>query len=120
MPIVEAARVMRDRDMGDVLVAEGDRLHGIATDRDIVIRAVAEGWNPDSTPIAEVCTKEPTTLAPTDSVRDAVKLMRDKAIRRLPVVEDGRPVGIVTIGDLAIKADGESALADISAARPNA
>jgi CBS domain-containing protein len=118
-PIVDAARTMRDHDIGDVIVADGTKMHGIATDRDIVIRAVAEGRDPASTPISEVSTSDATTLSPDDSVGDAVHRMREQAIRRLPVVEGGRPVGIVTLGDLAIARDEDSALADISEARPD-
>jgi len=117
--VADAAKAMRDRDMGDVLVAEGGRISGIVTDRDIVVRAVADGRDPSSTPVTEVCSTDPITLSPTDSVGDAVRIMRDKAVRRVPVVEDGRPVGIVAIGDLAVAYDQDSALADISANSPN-
>jgi CBS domain-containing protein len=105
--------------MGDVLVADGDRLRGIVTDRDIVVRAVAEARDLATTPISELCSGELTTLSPTDTVGDAVRVMRDKAVRRVPVVEGSRPVGIVALGDLAIVRDERSALAGISVAKPN-
>ncbi len=116
---IEAARAMRDSDIGDVVVLDGQKICGIVTDRDIVVRAVAEGLDPASTPLKEICSRELTTLSPQDSVDEAVRLMRDKAIRRLPVVENKRPVGIVSIGDLALKRDPGSALGNISAAPPN-
>lgn len=118
--VVDAARVMKDKNIGDVIVLDSnDQLCGIVTDRDIAVRVVAEGKNPESIRLDEICSKDVTTVAPNDPVREAVQLMRDRAIRRLPVVEDGRPVGIVTIGDLAMEKDSESALAEISAAPPN-
>lgn len=114
-----AARCMKDQSIGDVLVTDGNDLRGIVTDRDIVVRAVADRLDITSTPLSEVCSAELVSLAPTDTVEDAVTLMSERAIRRLPVVEDGRAVGIVAIGDLAIERDPHSALADISAAAPN-
>lgn len=117
--VAEAASAMRDYDMGDVLVADGDRLRGIVTDRDIVVGAVAEARDLATTPISELCSGELTTLSPTDTVGDAVRVMRDKAVRCVPVVEGSRPVGIVALGDLAIVRDERSALAGISVAKPN-
>lgn len=117
--VQEAARVMSDNDIGDVIVCDGERVCGIVTDRDITIRAVAPGKDPASTKLGDICSKELTTVSPDDLVDDAVRLMRTKAIRRVPVVEDGKPVGVVSIGDLAIDLDRQSALADISTAPPN-
>ena len=114
----DAALMMRERDIGDVLVTDGDQLRGIVTDRDIVVRAVAENRNPVTVTVGEICSSDVTALSPNDSVSDAVKLMSDRALRRLPVVEDGRPVGIVSLGDLAVEKDRESALGQISAAPP--
>jgi CBS domain-containing protein len=110
---------MRDKDIGDVIVTDGDRIAGIATDRDIVVRAVADGKNPSQTTLRDVATMDPTTVSPTDSVDDAIRIMREKAVRRLPVCENGRPVGIVSLGDLAMERDQKSVLADVSAAPPN-
>ncbi len=118
-PLTEAAQMMRDHDIGDVLVERDGKLCGLVTDRDIVVRAVADQKDPAATELGDICSKQLVTLAPTDSVKDAVQLMRDKAIRRVPVIDHGKPVGIVSIGDLAIERDGDSALADISAASPN-
>lgn len=117
--VAEAARAMRDGNIGDVIVLKDSQVCGILTDRDIVIRAVAEGRDLTATKVADICSQELTTIAPTDEVEQAVRLMRDKAIRRLPVVEGGKPVGIVSIGDLAIERDPHSALGRISAAPPN-
>jgi CBS domain-containing protein len=117
--VTAAARSMRDGNIGDVVVLEEDRIQGILTDRDIVVRALAEGRDPAQTTVGEICSRELTTLSPADAIGEAVKIMRDKAIRRLPVVEGGRPVGIVSLGDLAVESDPESVLGGISAAPPN-
>ena len=118
-PIVVAARLMREEDAGNVLVVEGGRLTGIVTDRDIAVRAVAEGRDPNDTPVGDVCSRDVRTLTPDQSVEDAIELMREHDVRRVPVVQDGRPVGIVSIGDLAIERDEDSVLADLSAAEPD-
>ncbi len=118
-PIEEAAIAMRDKDLGAVIVTEGNDICGIVTDRDISVRAVAEGKDCAKTTLGEICSKELTTAKPDLKLEDAVKLMRDKAVRRIPVVEGGKPVGIISIGDLALEKDKESALATISAAPAN-
>jgi CBS domain-containing protein len=115
----DAAQAMREADVGDVIVLQGDKVCGILTDRDIVVRAVADGRDPASVKVADVCSPELTCVSAGDSVDDAIRIMRDMSIRRLPVVDGGRAVGIVTIGDLAVDRDPGSALADISAAPPN-
>jgi CBS domain-containing protein len=94
--VIAAARSMRDGNIGDVVVLEEDRIQGILTDRDIVVRAVAN-----------------------DAVGDAEKIMRDRAIRRLPVVEREGPVGIMSLDGLAVEQNPESMLGGISAAPPN-
>jgi CBS domain-containing protein len=115
----EAAELMKSKDIGDVLVVENDELQGIVTDRDIVVRAIAEGKDPDDCSVREVATTDLTTVSPDDSIEDAIKQVESADVRRLPVVEDGKPVGIVSLGDLAQHADKDSALARISAASPN-
>jgi CBS domain-containing protein len=110
---------MRDAGIGDVIVTENNQVCGIVTDRDIVIRTVAEAQDPAATTLADICSHALTTVAPTDSIEYAVQLMREKAIRRLPVVEGGQAVGIVSLGDLAVERDPGSALGEISAASPN-
>jgi CBS domain-containing protein len=114
--LAEAARVMRDRGIGDVIVVEGDDAAGIVTDRDIVIRGVAEGADPNTTRLGQVVSGDLTSVAPDDPVERAIELMREKAVRRLPVLEGGKPVGVVSLGDLAIQQDEGSVLADISVA----
>jgi len=117
--VQDAANAMRSNDIGDVLISDGERLRGILTDRDIVVRCVAPGLPPDLTAAGDCCSPNLLTIeanAPTD---DAVEIMRENALRRLPVVDEGRVVGVVSIGDLAVTKDRRSALADISAAPPN-
>lgn len=116
----EAATIMRDDDIGDVIVLDDDgNMCGIVTDRDITIRAVAEGRDPSSVRLGDVCSHRITTIAPDADAEEAARLMRERAVRRLPVAEDGKPLGIVSLGDLAIERDSGSALADVSAARGN-
>jgi CBS domain-containing protein len=115
----EAARIMRDRGIGDVLVTAEGKLCGMLTDRDIVIRAVAENRDLGRTALGEVCTAQVVTINADDDAALAIELMRRRAIRRLPVVAGGLPVGIVSLGDLAIEHDEQSALSDISKAPPN-
>lgn len=117
--IADAARAMRNANVGDVLVERDGVLCGIVTDRDIVVRAVAEDRNPSDRHLGDICSRELTTLAPADSIEDAVRVMRDKALRRLPICDGDQPVGVVSLGDLAIERDPDSALADISMASPN-
>ena len=117
--LVEAARDMRVFDIGDVLVVDGDRVIGIVTDRDIVIRAVAADRDPAQTTVGDIATPDPIVISPDRPAADAVQLMRDHALRRLPVCEDGHLVGVLSLGNLATERDPESALADISAAPPD-
>jgi CBS domain-containing protein len=117
--VIDAARIMGDDDIGDVIVVEGAEVQGIVTDRDIVVRGVAEGRDAGSTPIREVCTTGVEALEPGATVDDALRKMREADVRRLPVVEGGRPVGIVSLGDLAVEREPDSTLADISAASPD-
>ena len=114
-----AAKAMRDGDFGAVIVINDGEVAGIVTDRDIAVRVVAEGRDPGDSRLQDIATSGVETLSPDDSLDDAVQKMRDADVRRLPVVEGTRPVGIVSIGDLAVKRDERSALADISAAAPN-
>jgi CBS domain-containing protein len=116
--LVHAAEQMRDHGIGDVLVADGDRLYGLLTDRDIVVRGVALGRDMGATTVREVCSQDPVTVTPSDDAETAERLLREHAIRRLPVVQGGRAVGAVSLGDLAIERDGRSTLADISAKPP--
>jgi CBS domain-containing protein len=117
--VVDAARQMREGDVGAILVAENGRLAGILTDRDIVVRVVADGRDPSTTTVGEVMTRDLAALTPDQTVDDAIRIVREHDVRRIPVVQDGRPVGIVSIGDLAIERDPDSALADVSSEPPN-
>jgi CBS domain-containing protein len=114
-----AAVLMRDNDIGDVVVIDGDdEVLGIVTDRDIAVRAIADGRGPD-TPLTDVLSGQVVTVAPDERIERVVDLMREHAVRRILVVEDGHLAGVVSIGDLAVERDSDSALADISAAREN-
>ncbi|MGW7053166.1 CBS domain-containing protein [Streptomyces sp. NPDC054887] len=117
--VSEVARRMREENIGVVLVADGDGLRGLVTDRDLVVRVLAEGKDPGETTVRDVCSTDLATVAPDDEVDHAIGLMRKKALRRLPVVEGSTAVGIVSLGDLAIERDPESPLGDVSAAAPN-
>jgi CBS domain-containing protein len=114
-PVRRAAQVMREQDIGDVLVVDGGRLRGIVTDRDIVTRGVADFDDLSTCSLADVCSDQLLTATPTDEVDTAIARMREAAVRRIPVVQDGEPVGILTIGDAAVDRDPDSALAEISA-----
>jgi CBS domain-containing protein len=117
--LVEAAQLMRTHDIGDVLVARDGELMGMLTDRDITLRAVADGVDPLTVSAQSVCTPQVVTARPGDTVSTATALMRVHAIRRLPVVEDGQPMGMVSIGDLVQETEPDSALAEISRAAPD-
>ncbi|WP_328421315.1 CBS domain-containing protein [Streptomyces sp. NBC_00443] len=116
--LVEAAQLMRAQDIGDVVVADGQDVVGVLTDRDITVRAVADGADPLTVSVRSVCTRNPVVIDPGERVSVAVALMREHSVRRLPVVEGGLPVGVVSLGDLAETEDPDSALADISRAAP--
>ena len=118
-PIRDAARAMRQNDIGDVVVEKDGKLCGIVTDRDIVVRAIAEDKDVRTTSLESICSREPVSLTPEQTDEDAVRIMRDKAVRRLPVVERGKVIGIVSLGDLATQKDRQSALGHISAAAAN-
>ena len=117
--LADAAKQMRDADIGAVLVEDSGKLAGIVTDRDIVVRAVADGRDPSSVKAGEICSGNVATVTPDQTLEDAVKLMRDQDVRRAPVVQDGKPVGILSLGDLSVERDTGAVLADISSASPN-
>jgi len=97
----EAAAVMKREDCGSLPVVDDGSLVGIVTDRDIVLRAVAEKKDPQRLAVSEIMTSDPVTVTPNTSAADASKLMSDNQVRRLPVVDGGRLVGILAIGQLA-------------------
>src|SRR5271169_3906801 len=113
-----AAKAMKERGIGTVLVLSGGRLAGLVTDRDIAIRVLAENRDPLTTRLGDICSSELAVLSPDDAVETATRIVRDRAVRRLPVMAGGTPVGVVSIGDLALDKDGRSAPSQISASGP--
>jgi CBS domain-containing protein len=116
--IRDAAATMERADVGNLLVVENEQLRGIVTDRDIAVRAVGRGLDP-SVRVRDVQTPSTVSVSPTATVAEAVAVMRDNDVRRVPVVEAGRPIGIVSLGDLAVSREPKSLLADITSAPPN-
>lgn len=114
----KAARTLKDLDIGALPVVDKDRCVGILTDRDIIIRAVAEGQDVTSTLVKDCMTRGVVTATPDMDIHDAANLMADRQIRRLPVMDNGRLVGIVALADLAIRNiyqnEAAEALSDIS------
>jgi CBS domain-containing protein len=102
--LTDAAAGMRDEDVGSLPVVEGDRVVGIITDRDIVVRAVAEGADSRTGKVGDVSSGDPVTVGPDEDLDDALELMAHHRVRRLPVVEDGRLVGVVAQADVALAA----------------
>ena len=109
--IQNAACIMRDEDAGAVPVVDNGRAVGIVTDRDIVVRVVAEGGQLNR-PVRDIVTGSLVSATPDMSTREAAQLMSDHQIRRLPVVENDRLVGIVSIGDLAVKEGKDGRIGD--------
>jgi CBS domain-containing protein len=114
-----AAQAMKQHGIGMVLVLADGRLSGLVTDRDIAVRVLAADRDPRTTRIGDICSAELAVLGPDDDVETATRLVRERAVRRIPVLQDGTPVGVVSIGDLALETDATSALSGISAAPPN-
>ena len=105
-PVSYAAKMMRDEDVGLAPIVEGERLVGVLTDRDIAVRVVAEGRDPDQVKVAEVASRDVVTLDPQQDLDEALRPMAQHQVRRLPVVEeDGRLVGVVAQADVAKEAD---------------
>lgn len=105
-PVAYAAKMMRDEDVGLAPIVESDRLVGTLTDRDIAIRVVAEGRDPESTLVREVASTDLVTVDPQQGLDEALRLMAEHQVRRLPVVEeDGRLVGVLAQADIARQAD---------------
>jgi CBS domain-containing protein len=110
---------MKRRGIGTVLVLTDGKLSGLVTDRDITVRVLAENRDPRTTRIGDICSGEPVVLGPDDDLSEASRLIRDHAVRRIPVLRDGTPVGVVSVGDLALDRDATSALPVVSSAPPN-
>ena len=107
--LTDAATGMRDEDVGSLPVVEGDRVVGIITDRDIVVRAVAERADPQTAKVGDVSSGDLVTVEPDADLDEALKLMARYRVRRLPVVEDGRLVGVVAQADVALAAKEKAA-----------
>ena len=106
--LMEAARTMKDLDIGPLPVCEGDRLLGMVTDRDITVRATAEGRDPRLTPVGDIMTTAVVCCHEADDIQSAARLMQLTQLRRLLVVnDDGRLVGIVSLGDLVLQTGDE-------------
>ena len=100
LDLVTVARAMRDEEIGAVLVIDGDDLLGLVTDRDLVVRGLAAGLDPRQARVGGIASRATATVGPDDSLDKAAQIMRERSVRRLPVIEDGRPVGIVSSRDL--------------------
>ena len=112
MTLRDAAALMRDGDMGSIPVVEGGKLAGIITDRDIVVRAVAEGRDA-SAPVGDVMTAEVFSVRENDFVFEAIRLMGDRQVRRVPIVNDaGELVGIIAMADIALESEDEREIAE--------
>jgi CBS domain-containing protein len=117
--VLAAAKAMRERGVGTVLVLTDGQLSGLLTDRDITVRVLAENRDPQTTRIDEICSTDVAVLGPDDNVDQAARLVRERAVRRVPVLQDGVPVGVVSIGDLALEKAGSWALSGARAACPD-
>jgi CBS domain-containing protein len=120
----DAARVMREYAVGAVLVVRGDTLRGrtligVITDRDIALRAFGDGRDPAASRLGDICSRAPVSARPGDDIATVIELMRTHAVRRIPVVEDGRPVGLVSTGDIAATGQDTRLLRDLITARPD-
>ena len=100
-----AASAMKQHGIGTVLVLTDGSVSGLVTARDIAVRVLAENRDPRTTLIGDICSSEPLVLGPDDDLAEASRLVRDRAVRRIPVLRDGTPVGVVSIGDLALERD---------------
>lgn len=114
-----AARAMKEHGTGTVLVLSDGRLSGLVTERDIMVRVLAENRDPLTTLVGDICSGKVAVLGPDDDVEQAVRLVRERAVRRIPVLADGAAVGMVCIGDLAPGQDEPSALTGLVAAWPS-
>lgn len=116
----DAAIAMRDRHIGNIIVTDSQaNVCGLVTDRDLVLRVMAENRDPRDTPIGQICTDEVVSVGPDATIEDTIRTMSDNAIRRVPVIEGGHAVGIISLGDLAEARDPDSVLGRVSRAPAN-
>jgi CBS domain-containing protein len=106
--VIDAAKAMAKEDVGPIPVVDGDRLVGLLTDRDIVVRVVAEGRDPQSTKVGDVASSDLATVSPDEDLDRALQLLAERRVRRLPVVEGEKLVGIVAQADVARQGDDRS------------
>src|SRR5438093_6109780 len=102
--LTDAAKLMKQEDVGSLPVVDGDRLIGVLTDRDIVVRGIADGSDPHAIQVGDVASRDVVTVRPDDDLDEALRLMAQHQVRRLPVVEDGHLVGVVATADVAFEA----------------
>jgi CBS domain-containing protein len=116
--VERAAQMMKEYDVGSIPVCDGEKVVGILTDRDIALRNVAHGDNPRMQSVRDIMTSNPVVVSPTTDIHDAARIMSERQIRRLPIVENENLVGIVALGDLAVEPilgdDAGEALREIS------
>lgn len=108
----DAAGLMRQLDVGVIPIAEGEQLKGLVTDRDIVVRVVAERKEPNSVTVGDIMTKQVTTVTPDMQLSEAREVMERNKVRRLPVVKDEKLVGILSLGDVAWASESEREVGD--------
>ena len=106
-PVSDVAKLMASEDVGPIPIVEGGRLVGLVTDRDLVVRVLAEGRDPASTTAGEVATGDLLTVSPEDELDEALELLARRQVRRLPVVENGKLVGVLAQADVARHAGDE-------------
>jgi CBS domain-containing protein len=102
--LTDAAKLMKQEDVGSVPVVDGDRLVGLLTDRDIVVRGIADGSDPNAVQVGAIASRDVVTVRPDDDLDEALRLMAQHQVRRLPVVDDGHLVGVVATADVALEA----------------
>src|SRR6185437_5801153 len=104
LSLTDAARLMKQEDVGSIPVVDGERLVGMVTDRDIVVRGIADGYDPHTVQVGEIASRDVVTVRPDDDLDEALRLMAQHQVRRLPVVEDGHLIGVVATADVAVEA----------------
>jgi signal-transduction protein with cAMP-binding, CBS, and nucleotidyltransferase domain len=117
--VIDAAKAMKDMSIGTVVVMEKDMPCGIVTDRDITVRAVATGSDPMKTKLGDICSHDLAAVRPDQSVEDAMQMMKSHDVKRVVVMTDRKLEGIVSLGDLSRRGEGEDVQEDISRAEPN-